>query len=87
MTTRDDSCHSLIPAVADSEPYSHEWTGNTDASFISSPLKVAQGITFTVPAISHPIFPDHSDFWPQRDFQEAYLIRYFVEELAPWVYS
>ncbi|KAJ6050955.1 uncharacterized protein N7446_005583 [Penicillium canescens] len=32
----------------------------------------------------HPTSPESTTFWPDRNIQEAYLMRYFVEELAQW---
>ncbi|KAJ6050179.1 hypothetical protein N7444_006895 [Penicillium canescens] len=33
----------------------------------------------------HPTSPESTTFWPDRNIQEAYLMRYFVEELAQWL--
>jgi hypothetical protein len=48
VTMRDNSCHPLIPAVANLEPCDTGLTDNTDESFIHLPKILAQSTAITI---------------------------------------
>lgn len=86
------SCHqpaSVQPPI--SLPLSGGSTGNVSCSNVGSGYSFSTSSPSCVylqgtPDTCTALLPDHSDaYQPTEDVQEACLLRYFIDELAPWV--
>lgn len=83
--------HSKQDDSGPSKPwYSPQRTASLRGHRITRPVTIeSSGISalldHKVSNYPHLTSPDFTTFWSNSDVQEAYLMRYFVEELAQWV--